>query len=209
MEALPITRLPRSLGASSLARFPIAYGCWRLVGDDVRAARAKLEAALELGINLFDLADVYGLDHGGSAFGESEALFGRVLGEAPSLRDRMLIATKGGIVPGVPYDSSAAHLLARLRRVARAACASSASTSTRSIVPTGSRIPRRSPPRWSACATQGKVREVGVSNFTPAQVDALQRYLPFRLATQQPEFSCWNLAPLARRRARPVHARAR
>jgi aryl-alcohol dehydrogenase-like predicted oxidoreductase len=64
MEALPIARKPRSLGTSPLAAFPIAYGCWRLVGDDVRGARAKLEAALALGIDLFDLADVYGLDHG-------------------------------------------------------------------------------------------------------------------------------------------------
>ena len=67
MEALPIARAARPLGNSALAVFPIAYGCWRLVGGDVRRRATKLEAALELGIDLFDLADVYGLDHGGGA----------------------------------------------------------------------------------------------------------------------------------------------
>ena len=43
MDALPIARKARPLGRSSLAAFPIAVGCWRLVGDDVRAARAKRE----------------------------------------------------------------------------------------------------------------------------------------------------------------------
>ena len=195
MEALPIARAARSLGASSLACFPIAYGCWRLVGDDVRAARAKLEAALGLGIDLFDLADVYGLDHGGSAFGESEALFGRVLADAPSLRDRMLVATKGGIVPGVPYDSSAAHLIA--------ACDASLARLRTPYLdlyqihrPDWLAHPEETAGALARLRDAGKIREVGVSNFTPAQVDALQRFLPFRLATQQPEFSCWELAPL-------------
>ena len=43
---------------------------------------------------------------------------------------------------------------------------------------------------------QGKVREIGVSNFSVHQVSALQRYLPFPIATQQPELSAWCLAPL-------------
>ena len=41
--------------------------------------------------------------------------------EAPGLRDRMFLATKGGIIPGVPYDSSAPYLAsaidASLRRL--------------------------------------------------------------------------------------------
>lgn len=196
MEALPIARKPRSLGTSPLAAFPIAYGCWRLVGDDVRGARAKLEAALALGIDLFDLADVYGLDHGGSAFGESEALFGRVLADAPALRDRMIVATKGGIVPGVPYDASAAHLAA--------ACEGSLARLQVDCIdlyqihrPDWLAHPEETAGALARLREAGKIREVGVSNHTAAQCDALQRFLPFRIATQQPEFSCWNLAPLA------------
>src|SRR5690606_23785151 len=42
----------------------------------------------------------------------------------------------------------------------------------------------------------GKVREVGVSNHTPAQVAALQAHLPFPLAANQPEYSAAHLDPL-------------
>lgn len=195
MDALPILRTPRSLGSSSLAVFPIAYGCWRLVGSDVRAARAKLEAALEAGIDLFDLADVYGLDHGGLAFGESEALFGRVLAEAPALRDRIVVATKGGIIPGVPYDASAAHL--------SAACdASLARLGIERIDlyqihrPDWLAHPEETASALVLLRETGKIRQVGVSNYSAAQFDALQRFLPFPIATHQPELSAWRLDPL-------------
>jgi predicted oxidoreductase len=195
MDALPIARTPRLLGHSAIAVFPIAYGCWRLVGSDVRAARAKVEAALEAGIDLFDLADVYGLDHGGQAFGESEALFGRVLAEAPSLRERIVVATKGGIIPGVPYDSSAKHL--------RAACdASLARLRVERIDlyqihrPDWLAHPEETAAELVRLRETGKIRQVGVSNFSAAQFEALQRFLPFPIATQQPELSCWRLDPL-------------
>ncbi|MEM7081073.1 MAG: aldo/keto reductase [Pseudomonadota bacterium] len=44
--------------------------------------------------------------------------------------------------------------------------------------------------------TSGKVLEVGVSNFTAAQTAALANYLPFPLASAQPEFSALHLDPL-------------
>jgi predicted oxidoreductase len=42
----------------------------------------------------------------------------------------------------------------------------------------------------------GKIREVGVSNHSPAQFDALQAHLPFAIATHQPELSVLRLDPL-------------
>lgn len=195
MDALPIARTPRPLGRSALHVFPIAYGCWRLVGTDVRSARARIEAALDAGVDLFDLADVYGLDHGGRAFGESEALFGRVLADAPSLRDRMVVATKGGIVPGVPYDASAAHLTR--------AC----EASLRRLGVDRIDLYQIHRPDWLAHPAEtagalvrlretGKIRQVGVSNYSAAHFEGLQRELPFPIATHQPEFSCAALGPL-------------
>ncbi|HEY8494988.1 MAG TPA: aldo/keto reductase [Myxococcota bacterium] len=195
MDALPLTTARRPLGRSGLAAFPIAWGGWRLVGDDVRRARAVIEAALEAGIELFDLADVYGLDHGGRGFGESEALFGRVLAEARGLRARMLIATKGGIVPGVPYDASAAHL--------QAACEASLKRLGVDVIdlyqihrPDLLAHPEETARALARLHEQGKIRAVGVSNHTPAQFDALQRHLGIPIATHQPEWSCLALAPL-------------
>jgi len=195
MDALPLSAAPRPLGRSGLRVFPIAFGCWRFLGEDVRGARARVEAALELGIDLFDHADVYGLDHGGREAGEAEALFGRVLAEAPALRARMRIATKGGIVPGVPYVSSAAHLAA--------ACEASLGRLRCDVVdlyqihrPDLLAHPAEIAGALARLREQGKIREVGVSNFTPSQLDTLQRHLPFPVATHQPELSCWATAPL-------------
>jgi predicted oxidoreductase len=48
----------------------------------------------------------------------------------------------------------------------------------------------------SALRDDGKIREVGVSNHTPAQVEALAAHLPFPIATNQPEYSAIHLDPL-------------
>ena len=42
----------------------------------------------------------------------------------------------------------------------------------------------------------GKIREVGVSNYTTSQFRALQRYCDFPLVSRQPQFSCWHHHPL-------------
>lgn len=88
---------------------PIALGTWRMVGS-VDAAIGALDAAIGSGLNLVDTADVYGLDWGGRGFGAVEELLGEALRQAPSLRDAAVLCSKGGIIPGVPYDSSDGYL---------------------------------------------------------------------------------------------------
>ncbi len=73
------------------------------------------------GMNLVDTSDVYGFDWGGTGFGQVEEILGRVLAAAPSLRERMVLATKGGIAPPTPYDSSARLPAVRVRGIAAAA----------------------------------------------------------------------------------------
>ncbi len=194
MTTLNLTDSPRPLGQSTISAFPIAYGCWRFAGTDVATARAKIETALEVGIDLFDQADVYGCD-GGGEFGDSEALLGRVLHEAPSLRDQMKIATKGGIVLGVPYDSSPPAL--------RSACEDSLKRLRIESIdlyqihrPDFLAHPAATAKVLGELREEGKIREVGVSNYSPAQLSALQAHLPFDLVTQQPEFSCWEISAL-------------
>lgn len=184
---------PRPLGRTSLASFPIAYGCWRFAGTDVKTARAKVETALELGIDLFDHADIYGSR--GAALGDAEALFGRVLDEAPELLGRMLITTKGGIVPGVPYDSSAGYIRSAVE-------ASLARLGIERIDlyqihrPDFLAHPAELAGVLTKLRQEGKIREVGVSNYSAAQFSALQAHLDFPIATHQPEFSAWRYAPL-------------
>jgi predicted oxidoreductase len=188
MDAIEIRKESRILGRSSLRAFPIAYGCWRFAGTTVREARAKIETAIEIGISLFDHADIYGGD------GAAEALFGEVLVEAPHLRDVMLLATKCGIVPGMPYDSSKQHVIAAAEKSLRRL-----RTDVIDIYqihrPDVLTHPEELAAALTALRQQGKIREVGVSNYTCHQVSALQRYLPFPIATQQPEVSSWALQP--------------
>jgi len=174
---------------------PISYGQWRSSTDDVTAAQELLETALDAGMNLIDTADVYGLDASGTGFGDVEALLGRVLARAPGLRERMVLATKGGIRPPVPYDSSDAWL--------RTACDDSL---RRLEVETIDLYQIHRPDMYAhpaeVAATladlreRGKIREVGVSNHSIAQTVALQAHLPFPIVSTQPEFSAVSLAPM-------------
>lgn len=186
---------PRSFGRTSLQVGPIALGCWRQTRASGCDTQRLLESALDLGINMVDTADVYGLDWGGQAFGEVEAQLGQAFKAAPALRNKVILATKGGIRPGVPYDSSHDHLVA--------ACeASLKRLGTDHLDLYFIHRPDPFTPTHEVAHTlltllqSGKVREVGLSNHTPAQVAAVQEHLPFPLACVQPEFSAHHLAPL-------------
>lgn len=184
---------PRPLGKSGIETSPIAWGMWRFHGADVGAARALVEAALAAGITLFDTADIYGVDTDG--FGAAETLLGRVFKAAPSLRKRMVLATKGGIVPGMPYDSSPAYLVGAL----------DASLKRLGIEqvdlwqihrPDLLAHPQETARTLEAMISSGKVRAIGISNYTPAQTTALQSFLTVPIASTQPEFSALHLQPI-------------
>jgi predicted oxidoreductase len=182
------------LGTSGLVVGPISYGCWRFAGADLDAARAKIVTALDCGFTLIDTADIYGFD-GVDGFGDAEALLGRVLADAPELRDRMVLATKGGIRPGVPYDWSADYL--------RAACEDSLRRLGVDVIdlyqlhrPDVLTHPAEVAAALTDLRERGLVREVGLSNVTPSQLEMVQAHLDVPLATTQPEFSIWHSDPV-------------
>ena len=166
---------------------------WRFQGD-LAAAQAKVEAALEAGVDLFDTADIYG--YNGDGFGTSEALLGKVLKAAPHLRGRMVLATKGGITPPVPYDSSAEYLTsaceASLRRLG-VERVELYQVHRPDVLAHPAEVGRV----LDALRRQGKIAEAGVSNYTPSQVAALQAHTPFALASIQPELSPLAIAPIS------------
>lgn len=185
----------RELGSSGLHVGPLAFGCWRFTHGHVRDARRALDAALEHGMRLVDTADVYGLDWGGAGFGSCEALLGSVLTDAPELRDQIVLATKGGIHPPVPYDSSANAL--------RRACEASLHRLAVETVdlyqvhrPDLFAHPEEVATTLLALRAEGKIRSIGISNYTPAQHDALREFLGTALATSQPQYSAAELGPL-------------
>jgi len=185
----------RALGHTDISVGPLAFGCWRFTHDHVRDARRALDAALEHGMHFVDTADVYGLDWGGAGFGACEALLGQVLADAPALRDGIVLATKGGIHPPTPYDSSADGL--------RRACEASLQRLQVDTIdlyqvhrPDLFGHPETVAATLFALRDEGKIRAIGISNHSPSQHDALHAFLGDALATTQPEYSVVHLAPL-------------
>jgi predicted oxidoreductase len=160
----------------------------QLTADHERQARELLDAAEEIGANFFDHADIYGR-------GRSEEVFGRVLKQRPSLRDRIVIQSKCGIrwadePPGTPqrFDFSRDHILESVDGILRRL-----STDRLDIL-----LLHRPDALWEgeeiAEAFQklhhsGKVRYFGVSNQNRFQMEYLQSFLLDPLVANQVEMS--------------------
>ena len=182
----PVHRL---LGASGIAISAIAWGMWRLAEDGRTVAEAArlVHAALDAGITLLDTADIYGFD-GSNGFGDAESMLGSVLKAEPALRNRMVLATKGGIRPPLPYDQGDAYLVeaidASLRRL---------NVDTVDLWqihrPDILAHPQEVARTLDDAVAAGKIRTLGVSNFTVHQVAALQQFLGHKLVATQPEIS--------------------
>lgn len=182
------------LGKSGILVSPIAWGMWRFAGVGVAEGRALIEAAFDAGVTLFDTADIYGFD-GAGGFGDAEVLLGRIFADSAGLRARMILSTKGGILPPLPYDSSPAYL-------AKALDASLMRLGVEQVDlyqihrPDILTHPQEAARALEDMVTAGKVRAVGVSNYTPAQAQALASFLTIPLVSHQPEFSPLHLEPL-------------
>jgi aryl-alcohol dehydrogenase-like predicted oxidoreductase len=165
---------------------PICLGTWQLGGDwgsfDERKAIDAIRHALDLGVNLFDSAQAYG-------FGASERLLGRALApELRSRRDDVVIATKGGLRPhgdGVVRDASPAWLRAGVEQSLRA-------LGVDHIDIYQLHWPDPAVPVADTAGAlqelvdEGKIRHVGVSNFTARQMAAFARTRP--VETLQPPY---------------------
>ncbi len=184
----------------------LAYGCWRVAGTwnpaevtpETRAAgRKAIIAAYEAGYTLFDDADIY-------CHGEAERILGEVLQEVSGMRQRVIIATKGGIRPGgdprpgapARYDFSESHLLS--------ACEASLKRLKVETIdlymlhrPDYLADPEEIARAFSKLRSEGKVRYFGVSNFRPSLVTALQTACPMPLVVHQVEISLMMLNAFA------------
>ena len=172
----------------------LAYGCWRFAGNSAAEAGRLIRTALDAGITLIDTADIYGFGEA-RGFGGAEAVLGEVLAADPSLRERMVLTTKGGIIPPRPYDSSRDYLMSALE-------ASLDRLGVEHVELYQIHRPDLTTPMRDLAATldamvsSGKVGAVGVSNFTPAQVRALAAHMSAPIATLQPEFSVLHQDPI-------------
>jgi aryl-alcohol dehydrogenase-like predicted oxidoreductase len=154
----------RGVGGSGLQVSVAGLGCNNFgMRMDAAATDAVVHAALDLGVTLFDTADIYGRR------GQSEELLGRALG---SHRDEIVLATKFGNPMGDgPYERGASR-----RYVVQAVEASLRRLDTDHIDLYQLHVPDDSTPidetleALGDLVRSGKVRYVGSSNFSGWQV---------------------------------------
>jgi len=184
METIAIGDLP--MEASRIALGTWAMGGWMWGGSDERDAIRTIEAALDHGITLIDTAPVYG-------FGRAEEIVGKALA-AGGRRDRVLVATKVGLDwrNGRPFrNASRARIMKEiddsLRRL-----------KTNIIDLYQVHWPDPNTPIEETAAAmgelprQGKIRAIGVSNFTPAQMETFRTIAPLHAA--QPPYNLFERA---------------
>lgn len=178
------------LGRSELMVSPIAFGTWQLGGewgqfDEDRAIEA-IRHARSLGIDFFDTAQAYG-------FGVSERLLAKALADdLRSARDDVVIATKGGLRPvdgGMERDSSPEFLRAGVEASLEALGVDHIDLyqvhwpdSDTPLAETGAAL--------AELREEGKIRHVGVSNFSAEQMAELSETVP--VETLQPPYHLFN-----------------
>lgn len=174
-----------TLGKTGMHVSRIAFGSWQFGGEygsfDEHEAKEAIRQARELGVNLFDTAQAYG-------FGAAEKLLGDALrDELKRDRDSLVIATKGGVNPGGERsrDARRAYLRQGVEQSLRA-------LGIEHIDLYQVHWPdEQTPAEETASALQemvdeGKIRHVGVSNYTAAQMADFDRIRP--VETLQPPY---------------------
>jgi aryl-alcohol dehydrogenase-like predicted oxidoreductase len=174
------------LGATDLEVSRICLGTWQLGGDwgaiERDDAVAAVRKARELGINFFDSAQAYG-------WGESERMLGEALrGELEKNRDAVVIATKGGLRrsgDGVVRDSSRDWLRKGVDESLRNLGVDH--IDVYQVHWPDPDVPiEESASALDELVREGKLRHVGVSNYSPAEMEQFERRR--KLDTDQPPY---------------------
>lgn len=184
MEKLTIGNI--SVKASRIALGTWAMGGWMWGGSDKAESIRTIHEALDRGITLIDTAPVYGFGHSEEIVGEALAVGGR--------RNQVLIATKVGLdwQDGKPFrNGSKARIMNEVEESLRRL-----RTDVIDLYQVHWPDPN-TPIEETAAAmydlfTAGKIRAIGVSNFTPAQMDAFRAVAP--LHTAQPPYNLFERA---------------
>lgn len=175
--------------AEGLETSRVALGFWRWAqwGITINELERLVSGALELGITLFDHANIYDQ-------GRPEEAFGQVLAKQPGLRKDIQIITKSTIVyPNETirvkyYDTSKKHIVSELEASLRRL-----NTDYVDLLllhrPDPHMNPEETAAAFSQLHSQGKVRHFGVSNYKPHNFEMLASYCDQPLITNEIEAS--------------------
>jgi aryl-alcohol dehydrogenase-like predicted oxidoreductase len=173
-----------SLTVSRVGLGTWAIGGWMWGGTEDTGSVATIHAAIERGVNLIDTAPAYG-------FGRSEEIVGRALADS-RLRSRVVIATKIGL----EWKDGQVFRNASRDRIRREIAASLRRLQTDNIdIYQVHRPDPLVPVEETAEAMQtlfdeGKIRAIGVSNFSVAQIEQFRRVA--KLHVVQPPYDLFE-----------------
>jgi aryl-alcohol dehydrogenase-like predicted oxidoreductase len=180
MAAIPGT----SLGVSRVAIGTWAIGGWMWGGTDDAESIDTIRTAIEHGINVVDTAPAYG-------FGRSEEIVGEALAEG-RLRSRVLIATKVGL----QWEGGSVFRNASRARILQEVDDSLRRLQTDYIDIYQVHWPDPLVPIEETAETmatlfrQGKIRAIGVSNFSVEQMERFRKVAPLHVL--QPPFNLFE-----------------
>ncbi|MBR6361249.1 MAG: aldo/keto reductase [Clostridia bacterium] len=157
----------------------VAMGCMRITDSKV-SLDELIGTALELGIDFFDHADIYG-------GGKCEEVFGNYLASNPSLREKITIQTKCGIRRGC-YDFSKEHILSSVEGSLKRLRADYVDVLVLHR-PDTLMEPGEVAEAFDELERSGKVRYFGVSNHSPMQIELLKTAVRQPLIADQLQFS--------------------
>lgn len=175
----------------------LILGLWRL--QDLKSSEIEhiINTSLDLGITTIDQADIYGNY-------KSQVYFGKLLQEKPSIRQKIQIVSKAGIVLGNSkysqsgigfYNTSKKHLIHSVNNTLL-----DLNTDCIDLLlihrPDPLMNPEELDETFYELKKTGKVQHFGVSNFTPTQFDMLKKQMETPLVTNQIEFSPLYINPL-------------
>ena len=157
----------RMIGESGIEVAPVALGgnVFDWTADEA-ASFAILDAFVDAGGTMIDTADVYSAWVPGHVGGESERLIGRWLRRDPAKRDKVVIATKVGFMAGLKPDTIAPTCAASLERLGVETIDLYYQHQDDQAVPLSDSLGA-----FDALRRDGKIRAIGLSNFTAARVE--------------------------------------
>ena len=169
-----------NLGGSNLQVSSVGLGCMRMPELSTRQAAEMIQTAADHGVNFFDHADIYGA-------GKAEEVFAAGFSETELSREDIILQSKCGIVPGSEYNFTAEHIEKSVDGILKR-------LNTEYIDslllhrPDTLMEPEAIARVFEKLQASGKVRNFGVSNFYPGQVDLLQQALDTKLLVNQLQF---------------------
>ena len=171
------------LGQSNLQVPAIAIGCMRINGLSKQDAERFIQTALEGGANFFDHANVYG---GGAC----EEIFAEAIHMNSTIRDKIILQSKCGIREG-RFDFSKEHILNSVDGILKRL-----KTDYLDVLllhrPDALVEPEEVAEAFDKLFSSGKVRNFGVSNQNPMQIQLLQKALNQPIVANQLQLSITN-----------------